>query len=63
MTYSAAESFPLLGVGTNGRTGKLTGTLVGGPSPRWITVGGRRMPAAPNWVDSTGGRNTPIVGV
>lgn len=56
MTYSAAESFPLLGVGTNGRTGKLSGTLVGGPAPRWITVGGRRMPAAPNW--SQGGYHT-----
>jgi hypothetical protein len=55
-TYSAATSYPLLGVGTNGRTGGLTGTLVGGSAPRWITVAGRRMPAAPDW--SRGGYTT-----
>ncbi|MCP5027117.1 MAG: phytanoyl-CoA dioxygenase family protein [Actinomycetia bacterium] len=55
-TYSAADSYPLLGVGTNGRTGGLSGTLVGEGSPRWITVEGRRMPAAPDW--SKGGYTT-----
>jgi len=56
-TYSAATSYPLLGVGTNGRTGDWSGTLVGGGSPpRWIEVEGRRMPAAPDW--SRGGYTT-----
>ncbi len=55
-TYSAATSYPLLGVGTNGRTGGLSGTLVGGDAPRWITIEGRTMPAAPDW--SRGGYTT-----
>ncbi len=55
-TYSAATSYPLLGVGTNGRTGPRSGTLVGGPSPRWLTIDGRRLPAAPDW--SRGGYTT-----
>ena len=55
-TYSAASSYPLLGVGTNGRTGGLSGTLVGGEAPRWISIGGRSMPAAPDW--SRGGYTT-----
>ena len=55
-TYSAATSFPLLGVGTNGRTGPTSGTLVGGEMPAWMTVGGRRMPVAPDW--SRGGYTT-----
>lgn len=56
-TYSAATSFPLLGVGATGRTGRMTGTLVGdGDAPRWLTVEGRTMPAAPDW--SRGGYTT-----
>lgn len=55
-TYSAATSFPLLGVGTNGRTGPTSGTLVGGEMPAWMTVDGRRMPVAPDW--SRGGYTT-----
>jgi ectoine hydroxylase-related dioxygenase (phytanoyl-CoA dioxygenase family) len=56
-TYSAADSFPLLGVGTNGVTGRSTGQLVGGGErPRWLSIEGRRMPAAPDW--SRGGYTT-----
>jgi ectoine hydroxylase len=55
-TYSAAASYPLLGVGTNGRCGPRSGTLVGGGPPRWLTIDGRRLPAAPNW--SRGGYTT-----
>lgn len=55
-TYSAADSFPLLGTGTNGRVGRYSGTLIGGPVPRWITVDGRQLPAAPDW--SKGGYTT-----
>jgi len=56
-TYSAATSFPLLGVGATGRTGRRTGELVGGgAAPRWLTIGDRTMPAAPDW--SRGGYTT-----
>jgi len=56
-TYSAAHSYPLLGVGTSGMAGRTSGQLVGeGSAPRWLTVGGRRMPAAPDW--SNGGYTT-----
>lgn len=56
-TYSAATSFPLLGVGATGRTGRRTGELVGGgDAPRWLTIGDRTMPAAPDW--SRGGYTT-----
>lgn len=56
-TYSAIDSFPLLGVGANGATGKASGTLIGDGNPaRTLTVGGRTMPAAPDW--SRGGYTT-----
>jgi ectoine hydroxylase len=56
-TYSAADSFPLLGVGTTGLTGGSSGQLVGdGDAPRWLTIEGRTMPAAPDW--SRGGYTT-----
>ena len=55
-TYSAATSFPLLGVGTNGRAGEHSGTVIGGDLPRWMTIGGRRIPVAPDW--SRGGYTT-----
>jgi len=55
-TYSASNSYPLLGVGTNGRTGGLSGTVIGGEPPRTLTVQGREMPAAPDW--SKGGYST-----
>lgn len=56
-TYSAHDSYPLLGVGANGATGRASGTLVGDGAPaRSLTVGGRTMPAAPDW--SRGGYTT-----
>jgi len=56
-TYSAVDSFPLLGVGANGRTGGVSGTLIGdGDGPETLTVNGRIMPAAPDW--SRGGYTT-----
>ncbi|MEM7091883.1 MAG: phytanoyl-CoA dioxygenase family protein [Actinomycetota bacterium] len=56
-TYSAVDSFPLLGVGANGRTGQNGGVLVGGGGPPvTLTVQGRTMPAAPDW--SRGGYTT-----
>lgn len=56
-TYSAADSYPLLGVGTNGRTGSTTGVLIGdGSAPATLTVQGRTMATAPDW--SRGGYTT-----
>jgi len=56
-TYSAIDSFPLLGVGTNGRSGSSSGVLVGDSAPpATLTVQGRTMPAAPDW--SRGGYTT-----
>lgn len=55
-TYSAGDSFPLLGIGTNGRVGNVSGTLIGGSAPAEITVAGRAVPTAPDW--SKGGYTT-----
>jgi len=56
-TYSAFDSFPLLGVGANGATGRTSGMLIGQGEPaRSLTVHGRTMPAAPDW--SRGGYTT-----
>lgn len=56
-TYSAGDSYPLLGVGANGAAGRASGMLVGEGEPaRTLTVGGRSMPAAPDW--SRGGYTT-----
>ncbi len=56
-TYSAHDSYPILGVGANGATGRASGMLVGDGEPaRSLTVGGRTMPAAPDW--SRGGYTT-----
>jgi Phytanoyl-CoA dioxygenase (PhyH) len=48
-TYSRADSYPLLGVGTNGKSGLRAHQLVRGSAPAHIEVDGRRMPAAPDW--------------
>ena len=56
-TYSAHDSYPLLGVGANGATGRASGVLIGDGAPaRSLSVGGRTMPAAPDW--SRGGYTT-----
>ena len=52
-TYSAGDSYPLLGIGTNGAPGKGNPIVVRGERQRWMEVAGRRMPVAPDW--SAGG--------
>lgn len=48
-TYSRADSYPLLGVGTNGKAGENAHQLVRGTLPLTLTVQGRTMPTAPDW--------------
>lgn len=48
-TYSRADSYPLLGVGTNGKAGRHAHRLVRGRAPEQLTVQGRTMPTAPDW--------------
>ena len=48
-TFAPADSYPLLGVGTNGKAGANAHQLVRGRAPRTLTVDGRTMPAAPDW--------------
>lgn len=56
-TYSAVDSYPLLGIGANGATGRASGMLIGDGGPAsTLTVQGRTMPAAPDW--SRGGYTT-----
>jgi ectoine hydroxylase len=52
-TYSSGDSYPLLGIGTNGAPGKGNPAIVRGPRQRWMEVEGRKMPVAPDW--SAGG--------
>jgi ectoine hydroxylase-related dioxygenase (phytanoyl-CoA dioxygenase family) len=52
-TYSRADSYPLLGVGTNGKAGNSAHTLVRGSAPDRITINGRTMHAAPDWYKGT----------
>ena len=48
-TYAAGDSYPLLGVGTNGAAGKMNHVMVRGEKPRWMQIDNRRMPVAPDW--------------
>ena len=48
-TYAAGDSYPLLGVGTNGAAGKMNHLMVRGERQRWMQVDNRRMPVAPDW--------------
>ena len=48
-TYAPADSYPLLGVGTNGVAGRSAHKLIRGSAPSSLTIGGRSMPAAPDW--------------
>jgi ectoine hydroxylase len=48
-TYSLADSYPILGMGANGVTGALSGTVIGGSSTQTVVVDGRRVPCAPDW--------------
>ncbi|MGA0885730.1 MAG: phytanoyl-CoA dioxygenase family protein [Ilumatobacteraceae bacterium] len=48
-TYSRADSYPILGIGANGVTGKRSGTVIGGEAQQSVTVDGRVIPGAPDW--------------
>jgi ectoine hydroxylase-related dioxygenase (phytanoyl-CoA dioxygenase family) len=48
-TYSAGDSYPLLGIGTNGAADRTANVLVRGARQRWMTIGSRRLPVAPDW--------------
>ena len=48
-TYSAGDSHPLLGVGTNGTKGCSGHQMVRGERPAWMEIDGRRVPVAPDW--------------
>ena len=48
-TYAAADAFPLLTVGTNGAGGRIINVLLRGQRARWMEVGARRLPVAPDW--------------
>jgi len=52
-TYSRADSYPLLGVGTNGKAGRGAHQLVRGSAPATLTIEGRTMPAAPDWYNGS----------
>ena len=47
--YSAIDSYPVLGIGANGVSGAASGTVIGGPSPQVIEIGGRSLRGAPDW--------------
>ena len=48
-TYAAADAYPLLTVGTNGAGGRIINVLLRGERARWMEVGARRLPVAPDW--------------
>ena len=48
-TYSRADSYPLMGMGANGVTGKISGTVIGGSSSQRVDIDGRSMVCAPDW--------------
>ena len=48
-TYSAIDSYPILGIGANGVDGRNSGRIVGGDPTQTVTVHGRTMHGAPDW--------------
>lgn len=48
-TYSRADSYPILGIGANGVTGKRSGAVIGGAAQQSVIVDGRVIPGAPDW--------------
>ncbi len=48
-TYSALDSYPVLGIGANGVDGANSGRIVGGAPSQEVTVDGRPMRGAPDW--------------
>ena len=59
-TYAAGDAFPLLTVGVNGAEGRISNVMVRGPRARWMQVGERTVPVAPDW---SGGGYTSIFDV
>jgi ectoine hydroxylase-related dioxygenase (phytanoyl-CoA dioxygenase family) len=48
-TYSAIDSYPVIGIGANGVTGPSGGTVIGGSPTQVLEVDGRVMRGAPDW--------------
>ncbi|MCP3992404.1 MAG: phytanoyl-CoA dioxygenase family protein [Actinomycetia bacterium] len=48
-TYSAANSYPIAGIGANGATGPNGGLMIGGAADQRVEIEGRAMHGAPNW--------------
>jgi len=48
-TYSAADSYPIAGIGANGVAGRHSGTVIGGHAAQLLEVDGRTMHGAPDW--------------
>ncbi|MFW2333942.1 phytanoyl-CoA dioxygenase family protein [Ilumatobacter sp.] len=48
-TYSAADSYPIAGIGANGAAGRHSGTVIGGRASQLVAVDGRTMHGAPDW--------------
>jgi ectoine hydroxylase len=48
-TYSALDSYPVLGIGANGVDGANSGRIVGGVPSQQVVVQGRAMHGAPDW--------------
>ena len=48
-TYSALDSYPVLGIGANGVGGRNSGRIVGGVPHQQVVVHGRPMRGAPDW--------------
>ena len=48
-TYSALDSYPVLGIGANGVGGPNAGRVVGGAASQDVIVHGRSMHGAPDW--------------
>jgi len=56
-TYSALNSYPVGGIGANGRLGPNSGVVVGGQTDQLLEIDGRTMRGAPDW-SKTGGPPT-----
>lgn len=48
-TYSAADSYPIAGIGANGAAGRQSGTVIGGRPSQVLEIDGRTMHGAPDW--------------
>lgn len=48
-TYSAADSYPVSGIGANGSLGQFGGQVIGNQASQQLTIEGRTMQGAPDW--------------